>query len=61
VIVVAREALVDLVPKPGGLLYQGYAGGSPANTAVTIARLGRRSRCWPDWLAITSAGRCAHI
>jgi len=40
VIVVAGEALVDLVPKPGGLLYQGYAGGSPANTAVTIARLG---------------------
>lgn len=39
-IVVAGEALVDLVPKPGGLLYQGYAGGSPANTAVTIARLG---------------------
>lgn len=28
------------MPKPGGLLYQGYAGGSPANTAVTIARLG---------------------
>ena len=39
-IVVAGEALVDLVPKPGGLLYQGYAGGSPANIAVTIARLG---------------------
>ena len=39
-IVVDGEALVDLVPKPGGLLYQGYAGGSPANTAVTIARLG---------------------
>lgn len=49
-IVVAGEALLDLVPEPpqvaadsrptGTLRYRAHPGGSPANTAVAIARLG---------------------
>lgn len=40
-IAVCGEALVDLVPSdPGGREYRALPGGSPANTAVALARLG---------------------
>ncbi|NED96142.1 carbohydrate kinase [Phytoactinopolyspora alkaliphila] len=38
-IVVAGEALIDLVSEPGGV-YRPVPGGSPANVAVGLARLG---------------------
>jgi fructokinase len=41
VIVICGEALVDLVPNPSSLTrFDARAGGSPANTAVALARLG---------------------
>ena len=40
-IVVCGEALVDLVPAPGsGIGYLARPGGSPANVAVGLGRLG---------------------
>lgn len=41
-IVVAGEALIDLVAEPDGR-YRALPGGSPANVAVGLARLGRRT------------------
>jgi len=40
VIVVCGEALVDLVAEPGGDRFTARMGGSPANAAVTLGRLG---------------------
>lgn len=40
-ILVIGEALVDVVKRPGGSVVE-YAGGSAANVAVALARLGRR-------------------
>lgn len=41
VIAVCGEALIDLVPTaPGSTTYDALPGGSPANTAVALARLG---------------------
>jgi fructokinase len=40
VIVVCGEALIDLVPVPGGWSYLARPGGSPANVAVGLGRLG---------------------
>jgi len=43
VIVVCGEAIVDLVPDPGDpVRFTATPGGSPANTAVAVARLGSR-------------------
>jgi fructokinase len=42
VIVVAGEALIDLVPAGDGALHA-HAGGGPFNTARAVARLGQRS------------------
>ncbi|NEE01671.1 carbohydrate kinase family protein [Phytoactinopolyspora halotolerans] len=42
-IVVAGEALIDLVAEPGGV-YRPVPGGSPANVAVGLARLGARTQ-----------------
>ncbi|MEV2278630.1 carbohydrate kinase [Nocardiopsis sp. NPDC049922] len=42
-ILVCGEALVDLVPQPGGDLWRAVPGGGPANTAVALARLGGRA------------------
>jgi fructokinase len=39
VIVVCGEALVDLVPVPGGTAYAPRPGGSPANVAVALGRV----------------------
>jgi len=39
-IVVCGEALIDLVPAPGGLGYLARPGGSPANVATALGRLG---------------------
>ena len=39
-ILVCGEALVDLVAEPGGERFAARMGGSPANTAVTLGRLG---------------------
>ncbi|MHB1613248.1 MAG: carbohydrate kinase family protein [Actinomycetes bacterium] len=40
-ILVVGEALVDLVPTPAPATYRALPGGSPANVAVGLARLGR--------------------
>jgi fructokinase len=40
VIVVCGESLVDLVPTGTGTTFEAMPGGSPANTAVALARLG---------------------
>jgi fructokinase len=40
VIVVCGEALIDLVPVPGGWSHLARPGGSPANVAVGLGRLG---------------------
>ena len=42
-ILVVGEALVDVVPEPDGTL-RDYPGGSPANVAIALARLGRDVR-----------------
>src|SRR5688572_30453472 len=39
-IVVCGESLVDLVPTDGGAAYAPRPGGSPANVAVALGRLG---------------------
>ncbi len=39
-IVVAGEALADLVSAPGGATYAAHPGGGPANVAVALGRLG---------------------
>jgi fructokinase len=44
VIVICGEALVDLVPTPDGAGYLAKPGGSPANVAVGLGRLGLDSR-----------------
>lgn len=44
VIAVAGEALVDFVPAGGERLFEAAPGGSPANVAVGLARLGVRTR-----------------
>jgi fructokinase len=44
VVVVAGEALVDMVPAPVGEYFELAPGGSPANVAVGLARLGVRAR-----------------
>jgi fructokinase len=44
VIIICGEALVDLVPTPDGVGYLAKPGGSPANVAVGLGRLGRDSR-----------------
>lgn len=45
-LIVGGEALVDLVPAPGGKprAWRALPGGSPANTAVAAARLGHPTR-----------------
>jgi fructokinase len=43
-IIVCGEALVDLVPTPGGDGYLAKPGGSPANVAVGLGRLGLDNR-----------------
>jgi fructokinase len=48
-VIVVGEAIMDVAPDPragatGGLAMTGRAGGSPANVAVGLARLGIRSR-----------------
>jgi fructokinase len=40
---VIGEALIDLVPVPGGDCYQAKPGGSPFNVAIGLARLGHRA------------------
>ncbi|QIS18402.1 carbohydrate kinase family protein [Nocardia terpenica] len=44
VVAVAGEALVDLVPLEGAGQFQAVPGGSPANVAVGLARLGTPAR-----------------
>ena len=44
VVAVAGEALVDLVPAPVGDFFEAAPGGSPANVAVALARLGVPAR-----------------
>lgn len=55
-IVVAGEALIDLVAEPDGR-YRAVPGGSPANVAVGLARLGVRT----ELLARLGAGRFGEI
>jgi fructokinase len=43
-VLVAGEALVDLVPEPDGQRLAARLGGGPFNTARTLARLGRPAR-----------------
>jgi fructokinase len=43
VIVVAGEALIDLIPGPRPGEYRSRCGGGPANTAVQLSRLGLRT------------------
>jgi len=43
-VVVAGEALVDVVPAPVGGYFEMAPGGSPANVAVGLSRLGVRAR-----------------
>src|SRR5258707_13164618 len=40
---VIGEALIDLVPVPGGDCYHAKPGGSPFNVAIGLARLGHRT------------------
>jgi fructokinase len=56
VIVVAGEALIDLVGEPDGR-YRALPGGSPANVAVGLARLGHRT----ELLARLAEGRFGRI
>ncbi|HLU54324.1 MAG TPA: carbohydrate kinase [Pseudonocardia sp.] len=44
IIAVAGEALVDMVPAPVGDYFEAAPGGSPANVAVALARLGVPAR-----------------
>ncbi|WP_345602764.1 carbohydrate kinase family protein [Pseudonocardia adelaidensis] len=44
VVAVAGEALVDMVPAPVGDYFEAAPGGSPANVAVALARLGVPAR-----------------
>lgn len=44
IIAVAGEALVDMVPAPESDYFEAAPGGSPANVAVGLARLGVRTR-----------------
>jgi fructokinase len=44
IVAVAGEALVDLVPAPDPQYYEVAPGGSPANVAVGLARLGVQAR-----------------
>ncbi|MBC8091791.1 MAG: carbohydrate kinase, partial [Pseudonocardia sp.] len=44
IVAVAGEALVDLVPAPVGGYLEIAPGGSPANVAVGLARLGVPAR-----------------
>jgi fructokinase len=44
VVAVAGEALVDMVPAPGGEYFEAAPGGSPANVAVALSRLGMPTR-----------------
>lgn len=44
IVVVAGEALVDMVPAPDPAYFELAPGGSPANVAVGLARLGVRAR-----------------
>jgi fructokinase len=44
VVAVAGEALVDMVPAPVGEYFEAAPGGSPANVAVALARLGVPAR-----------------
>ena len=44
VVAVAGEALVDLVPAPVGEYFEARPGGSPANVALGLARLGIPAR-----------------
>lgn len=44
VVAVAGEALVDMVPAPGGEYFEIAPGGSPANVAVALSRLGVPAR-----------------
>ncbi|GAA1330513.1 carbohydrate kinase family protein [Pseudonocardia xinjiangensis] len=44
IVAVAGEALVDLVPAPVGDYFEPAPGGSPANVAVALSRLGVPSR-----------------
>ena len=44
IIAVAGEALIDMVPAPEGDYFEAAPGGSPANVAVGLARLGVRTR-----------------
>ena len=46
-IVVAGEALIDLIPTPAGDLGV-HPGGGPFNTARWLGRLGARSASWVD-------------
>ncbi|MFW5899139.1 MAG: PfkB family carbohydrate kinase, partial [Jiangellaceae bacterium] len=55
-IVVAGEALIDLVSEPDGR-YRAVPGGSPANVAVGLARLGAPTQL----LARIGAGRFGQI
>lgn len=45
-IAVVGEALVDLVGAPDGRTYAAHPGGSPANVAVGLARLGTPAALW---------------
>ncbi len=53
-IAVVGEALVDLVAEDTAGSYRAVPGGSPANVALTLARLGR-SGCSPGSVAMVSA------
>jgi fructokinase len=44
IVAVAGEALVDMVPAPVGEYFEAAPGGSPANVAVALARLGVPAR-----------------
>jgi fructokinase len=44
IVAVAGEALVDMVPAPVGDYFEAAPGGSPANVAVALARLGVPAR-----------------
>jgi fructokinase len=57
VIVVAGEALIDLMPVPGGKLrFDARPGGAPCNVAVGLARLGRAT-CFLGRIAADPFGR----
>ena len=53
-VLVVGESLVDIVQTPSGRRHE-YAGGSAANVAVALARLGRPTRLATSFAPTTTA------